>query len=127
MSGPGYAVVIRLRFQDENPWLALACTTYLPEQVLAYLDEVRRGHLTLCGAFKKQKINPDRGLNPGPTDIMADSDVEVCCATTALPGHSENRFSPRYGLIGKAVAMRTHEQHPPHHRLHRGARSIRPL
>ena len=31
--------------------------------------------------------NPDRGLNPGPTDIIADADVEVCCATTALPGH----------------------------------------
>jgi hypothetical protein len=47
MSGPGFAAIIRLRFQDGNPWLALACTTYLPEQVLAYLDEVRRGHLTV--------------------------------------------------------------------------------
>jgi hypothetical protein len=81
MSGPGYAVVIRLRFQDENPWLALACTTYLPEQVLAYLDEVRRGHLTvseriwrspeLCypsvftlRGVQKAKDKPRQGIEP---------------------------------------------------------------
>jgi hypothetical protein len=47
---------------------------------------------------KKQKINPDRGLNPGPTDIMTDSDVEVCCATAALPGHSRHTWPHIYML-----------------------------
>jgi hypothetical protein len=47
----------------------------------------------------RQKINPDRGLNPGPTDIMTDSDVEVCCATTALPGRWIWGFCGIYHLI----------------------------
>jgi hypothetical protein len=52
-------------------------------------------------------VNPDRGLNPGPTDIIAESDVEVCCATTALPG--------RYSMFGLAFApyMNSHKKDDP--------------
>jgi hypothetical protein len=46
-------------------------------------------------------VNPDRGLNPGPTDIIAESDVEVCCATTALPGRFW-WFRPQFAVYIKS-------------------------